>query len=654
MIRPSVLPVRLEGIPLALRAIPRWVLWRNVQRSKPNGSKVWAKLPMTVDGSAASSTDPSTWTDFDTACDGLIMGDYDGLGLVLGADVHGIDLDDCRIPDGSLTALAEEVLDRVQGYAEVSPSGTGIKVFALTNLDQSRTKKAVGVELYLNGRYFTVTGHVLGSVGDLAEVNDLGWLVAKVWNEAIGPADLTGDAGEMALANYKSPLEDWDIDRVVDEVLVHLDPDGGYEEWLKVGMAMHHQSEGDHEWLEAWDKWSAQSYKWVEGDCAHKWASFSKQRFQGKGAFTLASILKLAQVSAKGLLAQRHRSNFALVPVGTLIAQPPEVRYLIDQMLEENSLGLYVGESQTYKSFCAIDICACIATGTKWHGRETLQGSVIYIAGEGHNGISRRVKAWEIQSGVSLESAPLHFSNASISMMDDVSMKVVTESVQATVAKCGIPKLVVVDTVHRNFGGGDENSTKDWAVVFQHLDALRTCYSCTIILVHHTGHNAGDRGRGSSSLRAGMDFEFLFSRVLGGQIRVECTKSKDSEPPAPFGFEPVITELPWQDRKGRQMTSLVLREIPVSKSQPKALSGAPRIALEALRRVLKTIAPEVGDDILPRAWADTETWRAAAIADGLSDAANLESKNKAFRRARQQLLADGFVMCSKEKYSTND
>lgn len=173
MTRPPVLPVRIENIPAALRAIPRWVLWRNVQRTKPNGQKVWAKLPMTTDGSAASSTDPSTWTDFDSACDGLIMGDYDGLGLVLGSDVHGIDLDDCRMPDGSLTPLADEVLARVQGYAEVSPSGTGIKVFALTNLDSSRTKKDVGVELYRDGRYFTVTGHDLAQ-GDLSVVNDLG------------------------------------------------------------------------------------------------------------------------------------------------------------------------------------------------------------------------------------------------------------------------------------------------------------------------------------------------------------------------------------------------------------------------------------------------------------------------------------------------
>ena len=291
MSRPSVLPLQIEGIPQSLRAIPRWVLWRNVQRTKPNRQKVWAKLPMTVDGSAASSTDPSTWTDFDTACDAFIMGGYDGLGLVLGADVHGIDLDDCRLPSGELSPLADEVLARVQGYAEVSPSGTGIKVFALTNLDSSRTKKEVGVELYKDGRYFTVTGHSLAQ-GDLSVVNDLSWLVQQVWNEAIGPADLTGDAGEMALANYKPPLEDWDIDRVVDEVLVHLDPDGGYEDWLKVGAALHHQGSGDHEWLEAWDNWSAASGKWVEGYCADKWSSFSAQRMVGKGALTLASLLK--------------------------------------------------------------------------------------------------------------------------------------------------------------------------------------------------------------------------------------------------------------------------------------------------------------------------------------------------------------------------
>lgn len=296
MKRPSVLPVKPETIPAQLRGIPRWVLWKNVQRTKPDGTKVWAKMPMTPGGAAASSTNPSTWTTYDDAVDALIMGgNFDGIGLVLGDDIQGIDLDDCRDPkSGALNELAREVLAKVDGYAEVSPSGTGIKVFARTNLDGSRTKKEVGVELYREGRYFTVTGHVLDrDHADMAgHVQDLSWLVQKVWGEGMSAGVLEGDAAEMALANYKPALEGWDLDRVLTEVLPHLDPDSGYEEWLKVGAALHHQGGGDFEWLQAWDEWSALSGKWVEGYCEEKWNSFSQQRSVGHGAVTLASLLK--------------------------------------------------------------------------------------------------------------------------------------------------------------------------------------------------------------------------------------------------------------------------------------------------------------------------------------------------------------------------
>ena len=269
-------------------------MWKLVQRSKPNGEKVWTKMPMTIDGKAASSTNAATWTTYDDVCDALIMGEgFDGIGLVLGADVQGIDLDDCRSADGSLTDLATEVLERVDGYAEVSPSGTGIKIFARTNLDGSRTKKEVGVELYRDGRYFTVTGHQLNGHGKLSDdTQDLGWFVEKVWGENLSQESLTGDAAEMALANYKPQLEDWDLDRVIQEVLPHLDPDSGYEDWLKVGAALHHQGAGDPEWLDAWDNWSSVSGKWVEGYCADKWGSFSEQRGVGHGSLTLASLLK--------------------------------------------------------------------------------------------------------------------------------------------------------------------------------------------------------------------------------------------------------------------------------------------------------------------------------------------------------------------------
>lgn len=331
--RPAALPVRVEAVPQDLRRIDRWVLWKNVERTKPDGTKVWAKLPMTTSGRAASSTKPATWTTFDDAVDALIMGDFDGIGLILGDDVQGIDLDDCRDPEsGELSELAQEVLERIDGYAEVSPSGTGIKVFSRTNLDGSRTKKEAGVELYRDGRYFTVTGHAINghTLGLPAEVQDLGWLVKRVWDEEVGTLALEGDAAERALALYREPLDGWDLERVEQGVLPHLNPDCGYADWLLIGAALHHQGQGDEAWCELWDSWSQGSSKWVEGVCADKWDSFSAQRATGRGAVTLASILKMTQEARQQ--AKRQVVRGALEEFEEQVAQCQDVEDLQDQV----------------------------------------------------------------------------------------------------------------------------------------------------------------------------------------------------------------------------------------------------------------------------------------------------------------------------------
>ena len=329
MTRPNVLALSLDNIPRDLQAMDRWVLWKNVQRSKPNGDKVWAKMPLSAKGGAGSSTDAATWVSFGAAVDEYLLGDYDGIGIVLGGTLHGIDLDDCRDPvTGSLSELAQETLDRVEGYAEVSPSGTGLKIFTTTNLDGSRTKKEAGVELYKDGRYFTVTGHAINGHASMPMLpQDLGWMVEKVWGEALSAG---ADAGEDAFANLKSTLDGWELDRVVDEVLVHLDPDVGYGDWLKVGAALHHQGGGDPEWLDAWDNWSAASGKWIEGYCASKWDSFSQQRAGGRGAVTLASLLHITK--DKREVAKLDKRDVALAAVMDMVDACTDVRHLQEKI----------------------------------------------------------------------------------------------------------------------------------------------------------------------------------------------------------------------------------------------------------------------------------------------------------------------------------
>ena len=331
MTRPDVLALSLDNIPQDLQALDRWVLWKNVHRSKPSGEKVWAKMPLSAKGGAGSSTDSATWVSFGAAVDEYLLGDYDGIGIVLGGTLHGIDLDDCRDPlSGALSDLAQETLDRVEGYAEVSPSGTGLKIFTQTNLDSSRTKKEAGVELYKDGRYFTVTGHAINGHASMPVLpQDLGWMVEKVWGETLSSG---GGAGgdDDGFANLKFALDGWELDRVIDEVLVHLDPDGGYADWLRVGAALHHQGGAGGEWLDAWDNWSAGSGKWIEGYCESKWGSFSQQRATGRGAVTLASLLHMTK--DKREVVKLDKRDVAMAAVMNMIEGCTEIRDLQEKI----------------------------------------------------------------------------------------------------------------------------------------------------------------------------------------------------------------------------------------------------------------------------------------------------------------------------------
>lgn len=88
------------------------------------------------------------------------------------------------------------------------------------------------------------------------------------------------------------------------------------------------------------------------------------------------------------------------VPVADLKYRAPE--YIIAELFEADTLGLIFGDPGCGKSFLAVDIALSVATGTPFHGRDTKQGSVFFIAGEGHNGLARRFAAWSHARGVSL------------------------------------------------------------------------------------------------------------------------------------------------------------------------------------------------------------------------------------------------------------
>ena len=82
--------------------------------------------------------------------------------------------------------------------------------------------------------------------------------------------------------------------------------------------------------------------------------------------------------------------------------------WLIEDILEEESLIGLIGSSGSGKSFLAIDMACSIASGVPFHGRATTKGTVLYVASEGKRGLTTRVEAWCQKNGVSSENLDLH------------------------------------------------------------------------------------------------------------------------------------------------------------------------------------------------------------------------------------------------------
>ncbi len=149
-----------NAIPEELITFPQWVAWKDKKR--PNG-KI-GKIPINpITGSFAKTSDPTTWGSFENAVEYFENNRLKGVGFVFSEDDSfvGIDLDNCISADtGEIEPHALEIINRFDSYTEISPSGKGVHIIAKGNLPFGWRKNG-NVEIYDNGRYFTITGNLL-------------------------------------------------------------------------------------------------------------------------------------------------------------------------------------------------------------------------------------------------------------------------------------------------------------------------------------------------------------------------------------------------------------------------------------------------------------------------------------------------------------
>lgn len=149
--------------PVELARRPQWVAWRLTPRE---GEPKPTKVPYNArTGALASTTDPSTWATFEEASAFCVREHASGVGYVLSKDdpYVGIDLDGCRDPNsGRIEPWAKTIMKRLDSYTEISPSGTGLRIFCRGDLPPHGRRKGK-LEVYSHARFLTITGdHVAG------------------------------------------------------------------------------------------------------------------------------------------------------------------------------------------------------------------------------------------------------------------------------------------------------------------------------------------------------------------------------------------------------------------------------------------------------------------------------------------------------------
>lgn len=359
------------------------------------------------------------------------------------------------------------------------------------------------------------------------------WTEVESQQTAAPKDNIPTDMRALAYATPPLTLTDKQIETCLN---ILKDKCDSYADWVKTGMALHHQFGGSQTGYVLWDEWSQHSVKYRGNEMAAKWRTFGAN-LDSTRPTTFATVLKWAK-EAKKKEKREHDGPFRLMPMREILARLGPVDWRIEGFLEKDCTGILYGAPGSYKSFIAIDMSIHIAMGKAWHGQEVQQGPVIYIAGEGHGGFARRTAAWQQHYGEDLSDIPMYFSERAAHFYDEKAAEDVINSVDGVVQKHGNPGLIVIDTLARNMGTGDENSTSDMGVFIDRIDTLRQRYNTTVLVVHHTGHSHKNRARGSGALQGGIHFSYRTEKAEAGmKVRMVCDRMKEGAEPEDVWFE---------------------------------------------------------------------------------------------------------------------
>jgi hypothetical protein len=509
-----------------------WTTWKNEIRA---GGNKPSKVPYALDGGLAKSNDPSTWMTYFEAEQCRDQRHHDGINIMLapvedGLHLGGIDLDACIGEEGDLEPWAAEIVVKVNSYTEVSPSGTGLKIFFLHDpkltLDaKHRWRKHVqkpnpkggkdlGIEQYLAKHFMAVTEAVYQGYTTL---------------RTIGVDILYAVRTAMARFDDKpaAPRMD-DTDRLYDAIAAMRNGDLSWEEWNTRGMAIHKATGGSTRGYEAFMAWSAQSSKFDERACRERWDNWRVSPGDQVGEGTIFHhALDAGWVDPNkgkpnghhrpngnghdyepyandddyniGVIGKRKKAVFR-IGEGDVIqwdgVDVPEVDMLIDNMLPLHVAGILAGDGGAGKSLLSQVLCTSVATGFAFCGRRVDRGKAVYITGEDPETVLHNRQARINESlGYNMKQLGGRLFLRSI-LDDDIFLFVdgrpsgLHEELATELEVIGGIKLLIIDSAAIVFDD-DEIKRRPVAKFMILLNRLARRLKATVLLITHKSRSGG-------------------------------------------------------------------------------------------------------------------------------------------------------------------
>ena len=456
-------------------------------------------------GAFASVSEPKTWCPFEIAFAAFgDHSDWDGLGIVFTDEdsLAGVDLDDCLDESGQFI-WGQNIVQGLNTYTEVSPSGRGLKLFLRGAKPTSAGSRKDGfgplgigkVEVYDQGRFFAVTGRPMHGFLNTVENRHADFEAMCDW---LWPATAsTGDRGKIP----KTEANDHRISCL--------------NALLAMNVADH--NDGSHRLFAA-------CCRCVEHDLSDQEALETVRAYEKNRPFPIQwsdeQILKRIRDAenrcTRGAAIDSSPSNLgalpAPLPVAELVDRHPKLRTpIIDGLLREGETMNVIAPPKAGKSWLVTDLALSIATGQPWLGAfPTRQGNVLLLDNELHaetsaDRIPRVAEARNVRISDTRHS--LFIDNLRGRLLDFEKLRAYFDQLAI-----GFFKVIIMDAFYRFLPKDtDENSNGNLTDIYNLIDQYADQLGCSFVLVHHaskgnqSGKSVTDVGAGAGSQSRATD-----------------------------------------------------------------------------------------------------------------------------------------------------